>query len=103
MNCPGAVTRKGRTFPCTQTVSRTPAATSPRIERIVILELLDDPGAPRSRAELARHVSGSSGEPIDIDAAIDGLYTAGLVYVSGELVHPTLAARRIEQLYPLCI
>jgi hypothetical protein len=73
------------------------------IERVVILELLDDPNAPRSRAELARHVSGSKGEPIDIDPAIDGLYTAGLVYVSGELVQPTLAARRIDELYPLCI
>jgi hypothetical protein len=71
------------------------------IERVLILELLDDPDAPLSRAELARHVSGTRGEPIDIDSAIDGLYTAGLVYVSGELVLPTLAARRIDQLYPL--
>jgi hypothetical protein len=73
------------------------------IERVVILELLEDPNAPWSRAELARHVSGSHGEPIDINPAIDGLYTAGLVYVSDELVHPTLAARRIDQLYPLSI
>jgi len=73
------------------------------IERVVILELLEDPDASWSRAELARHVSGSQGEPIDIDPAINGLYTAGLVYVSGELVHPTLAARRIDQLYPLTI
>jgi hypothetical protein len=73
------------------------------IERVVILELLEDPNAPWSRAELARHVSGSHGEPIDIGPAIDGLYTAGLVYLSGELVHPTLAARRIDHLYPLCI
>jgi hypothetical protein len=73
------------------------------IERVVILELLEDPDASWSRAELARHVSGSKGEPIDIDPAIDGLYTAGLVYVTGELVHPTLAARRLDELYPLCI
>jgi hypothetical protein len=73
------------------------------IERVLILELLDDPDAPLSRAELARHVSGTRGEPIDIAPAIDGLYTAGLVYVCGELVHPTLAARRIDELYPLCI
>jgi hypothetical protein len=43
------------------------------------------------------------GEQIDIEAAIDGLYAAGLVHVRGELVHPTLAARRVDQLYPLSI
>lgn len=84
-------------------IENTCAEIDATIERVVILELLDDPTAPRSRAELARHVSGSKGEPIDIDPAIDGLYTAGLVYVTGELVHPTLAARRIDQLYPLTI
>ncbi|HEV7529170.1 MAG TPA: hypothetical protein VGO29_09770 [Solirubrobacteraceae bacterium] len=73
------------------------------IERVVILELLDDRDAPLSRAELARHVSGSKCEPIDIDPAIDGLYAAGLVHVCGELVQATLAARRIDQLYPLSI
>jgi hypothetical protein len=73
------------------------------IERVVILELLTGRDAPRSRAELARHVSGSKGEPIDIDPAIDGLYTAGLVHVCGDLVHASLAARRIDDLYPLSI
>ena len=73
------------------------------IERVVILELLTDRESPWSRAELARHVSGSRGEPIDIDPAIDGLYTAGLVHVCGDLVHASLAARRIDDLYPLCI
>jgi hypothetical protein len=73
------------------------------IERVVILALLTDRESPWSRAELARHVSGSKGEPVDIDPAIDGLYTAGLVHVCGELVHASLAARRVDELYPLCI
>jgi len=73
------------------------------IERVVILALLTDRESPWSRSELARHVSGSKGEPIDIDPAIDGLYTAGLIHVAGELVHASLAARRIDDLYPLNI
>jgi hypothetical protein len=73
------------------------------IEGVVLLQLLSECGAPSSRAELARRISGSRGEPVDIDPAIDGLYAAGLVHVSGELVSPSLAARRVDELYPLCV
>jgi hypothetical protein len=73
------------------------------IEGVVLLQLLSESGAPASRAELARRISGSRGAPVDIDPAIDGLYAAGLVHVAGELVSASLAARRVDELYPLCI
>lgn len=74
------------------------AALGSEIERIVLTLLLASGYTPLSRAELLREVSGPSSDPIDIGGAIDSLYAAGLVNVSGELLTPSLAARRMDEL-----
>ena len=57
------------------------------IERIVMMVLLLGSGhGPWSLAGLQREISGATGDPIDITDAIDELYGAGLVHVSGGLV-----------------
>jgi len=68
------------------------------IERILLTLLLASDYTPLSRAGLQREVSGSEREQIDISGAIDSLYGAGLINVSGELVIPSLAARRMDEL-----
>lgn len=60
--------------------------------------LLASDYTPLSRAELQREVSGAEREQIEISGALDSLYAAGLINVSGELVIPSLAARRMDEL-----
>ena len=67
-------------------------------ERIVMMVLLASGHSPWSRAELQRELSGSRGDPIDVTDAIDELYGAGLVHVSGDLITPTRAARLMDEL-----
>jgi hypothetical protein len=71
-------------------------------ERVVLMVLLGDEH-PWTRAELEREVAGTKGKPGDVSTAINSLYTAGLVHLSGELVIPTRPARRMEELNPGCI
>jgi hypothetical protein len=66
--------------------------------RIVMMVLLSSEHSPWSLAELQREISGSKGDPIDITDAIDELYAAGLVHVSGALVTPTRAACLMDEL-----
>jgi hypothetical protein len=66
--------------------------------RVVMMVLLSSGHSPWSLSELQREISGSKGDAIDITDAIDELYGAGLVHVSGGLVTPTRAARRMDEL-----
>jgi hypothetical protein len=68
------------------------------IERILLTLLLASDYTPLSRTELQREVSGSEREQIEISGALDSLYAAGLINVSGELIIPSLAARRMDEL-----
>ena len=67
-------------------------------EAAVMMVLLSDEHSPWSRAELEREVAGVSGNPLDVTDAINRLYAAKLVNLSGELVTPTRAARRMDEL-----
>jgi hypothetical protein len=68
------------------------------VERIVMIALLASGHSPFSRAELEREVSGSKDKPIDVSDAIEHLYAAGLVNVSGSLVVPSRAALHMDEL-----
>jgi hypothetical protein len=68
------------------------------IERIILTLLLASDYTPLSRAELGREVSGSEQQPVEISGALESLYAAGLINVAGELVLPSLAARRMDEL-----
>lgn len=74
------------------------AAIATETQRIVMMVLLSGDPGPWSRAELHREIQGSRGEPIDVDEAIDALYGAGLIHVSDELIHPSRAARVMDEL-----
>ncbi len=69
-------------------------------QRIVLMTLLASEQGPWTREELQREISGSKHEPIDPSDAIDDLYSAGLVHVSGEFVTPTRAAWLMDELKP---
>jgi hypothetical protein len=66
--------------------------------RLVMMVLLSSEHSPWSLSELQREISGAKGDPIDITDAIDELYGAGLVHVSGGLVTPTRAACLMDEL-----
>lgn len=67
-------------------------------QRIVMMVLLTGGAGPWSRDELQREIEGSRCEAVDVGEAIDTLYGAGLIHVSGELVTPTRAARLMAEL-----
>ena len=67
-------------------------------EAVVMMLLLESEHSPWTRTELEREIAGVKGNPIEVTDAIDNLHGSGLVHVSGELVTPTRAARRIEEL-----
>jgi hypothetical protein len=60
--------------------------------------LLESEHSRWSRAELEREVAGAKGNPLDVTDAVNRLYASGLVHLPGELVTPTRAARRTDEL-----
>ena len=68
-------------------------------ERVALM-LLFEYEHPWTRAELEREIAGTKGKPGNVSTAIDSLYAAGLVHLSGEMVIPTRPARRMEELNP---
>ena len=73
-------------------------------ERLALLVLLDtDCCCLWSRDELERELLRDKGNRVHAAGAIDNLYAAGLVHLSGDLVLPTRPLRRVDELYPLCI
>ena len=74
------------------------AAIANEVERIVMFALLSSGHGPFSRVELEREVSGSKEKAIDVEDAIENLYAAGLLNVTGDLITPSRAARYFDAL-----
>jgi hypothetical protein len=68
-------------------------------ERVALLLLFESEHA-WTRAELEREIAGTRGKPGHVGSAIESLYAAGLVHLSGELVTPTRPAWHMEELNP---
>jgi hypothetical protein len=67
-------------------------------ERTVMMVLLSGDHEPYTRADLQREVAGAKGDPLAVIDAFNSLYSAGLVHFTGELVTPTRAARKMDEL-----
>jgi hypothetical protein len=80
------------------TESSEPAAASDsRLERAIVLALLDDADTRRrwSRAELSEDLGTDQRQ---LQGALDGLLGAGVICTAEELLWPSAAARRLDQL-----
>jgi hypothetical protein len=67
-------------------------------ERTVMMVLLSGEHEPWTRADLQREVAGTKGDPLAVIDAINDLFGAGLVHFTAELVTPTRAARKMDEL-----
>jgi hypothetical protein len=67
-------------------------------ERTVMMELLSGPHDSWTRSELQREIAGTRGDPVAVSDAIRQLHGAGLLHITGELVTPTRAARKMDEL-----
>jgi hypothetical protein len=67
-------------------------------EAAVMWRLLSSEHGSWSRAELERDVAGVNGKPLEVADAINRLYAVGLIHLAGELVFPSLPARRMDEL-----
>ncbi|HME04209.1 MAG TPA: hypothetical protein VKG38_14405 [Solirubrobacteraceae bacterium] len=74
----------------------------PRVERVVILQLLrDDHGDRWSRAALEVEIANV--EPLDITDALARLDQEGIVQISGDSVSASRAVRRLDELELIAI
>jgi hypothetical protein len=74
------------------------AASDPRLERAIVLALLndeDDTGRRCSRRELSQELGA---EEQHLQGALDGLLGAGVVCAGGDLLWASAAARRLDEL-----
>jgi hypothetical protein len=67
-------------------------------ERTVMMVLLSGDHEPYTRADLQREVAGAKDDPLAVIDALNSLYSAGLVHFTDELVTPTRAARKMDEL-----
>jgi hypothetical protein len=67
-------------------------------ERTVMMVLLAGEHDPWTRADLQREIAGTRYDPVGVIDAINSLYGAGLVHFTGDLVTPTRAARKMDEL-----
>jgi hypothetical protein len=74
------------------------SAVADQVQRIVMIALLGSGHSTLSRAELEREVSGSKDNRVDVSDAIENLYVAGLVNVSGDSVSASRAALALDEL-----
>ncbi len=77
--------------------SRPEAASDPRLERAIVLALLDDEDVRRrwSRAELSENLGADPGQ---LQEALNSLLGAGVICAAEERLWPSAAARRLEEL-----
>ena len=77
--------------------SRPEAASDPRLERAIVLALLDDEDVRRrwSRAELSEDLDTDPGQ---LQEALDSLLGAGVICAAEERLWPSAAARRLDEL-----
>jgi hypothetical protein len=69
-----------------------------QVEQAVMMVLLAGEHTPWTRSELEREISGPHRNPLDVTDAIDNLYGAGLLHITGQLVTPSRAAKRMDDL-----
>ncbi|HEV2974933.1 MAG TPA: hypothetical protein VGX69_08025 [Solirubrobacteraceae bacterium] len=67
-------------------------------QRTVMMVLFSGEHEPWSRAELQRDIAGTRSDPDVVADAIRELHGAGLLNITGELVTPTRAARKMDEL-----
>lgn len=67
-------------------------------QRAVMVVLLSGHHHPWSRAELEREIASVNGDRIAVADAINDLHGAGLLHITGELVTPTRAAQKMDEL-----
>jgi hypothetical protein len=89
--------RHRKEWPMHKESSRTEAASDPRLERAIVLALLDDDDVRRrwSRAELSEDLGADQGQ---LQGALDGLLAAGVICAAEEHLWPSAAARRLDEL-----
>ncbi len=76
--------------------SRPETASDPRLERAIVLALLDDDvQRRRSRAELSEDLGTDQGQ---IQEALNGLLGAGVICAAEERLWPSAAVRRLDEL-----
>jgi hypothetical protein len=67
-------------------------------QRTVMMVILLGEHDPWTRDELGREIAGTRRDPIDVADAIRELHGAGLLHITCELVTPTRAARKMDEL-----
>lgn len=67
-------------------------------QRTVMMVILLGEHDPWTRAELEREIAGTKGDPVAVADAIRELHGSGLLHITGELVTPTRAARKMDEL-----
>jgi hypothetical protein len=72
-----------------------------RLERAVVLELLDDDGEPRHSLAQLREQLGAGAE--ELDAAVAALHAAGVLCLQDGLTWAAPAARRLDELELIAI
>jgi hypothetical protein len=71
-------------------------ASNPRLERAIVLALLDDNALRRwSRTELSEDLATDQQQ---LQGALDGLLGAGVICAGEELLWPSAAVRRLDEL-----
>jgi hypothetical protein len=67
-------------------------------QRTVMILILLGEHEPWTRGELELEIAGTRRDPLDVADAIQELHGAGLLHITGELVTPTRAARKMDEL-----
>jgi hypothetical protein len=67
-------------------------------QRTVMILILLGEHEPWTHGELEREIAGTRRDPLDVADAIRELHGAGLLHITGELVTPTRAARKMDEL-----
>jgi hypothetical protein len=67
-------------------------------QSVVMMVLLSGEHEPWTQAELEREIAGTRGDPVAVADAIRELHGAGLLNITGELVTPTRAAQKMNEL-----
>ncbi|HWF31071.1 MAG TPA: hypothetical protein VG188_00750 [Solirubrobacteraceae bacterium] len=77
--------------------SRPETASDPRLERAIVLALLDDEDVRRrwSRAELSEDLGADQAQ---MQEALDGLLGSGVICAAEERLWPSAAVRRLDEL-----
>jgi hypothetical protein len=81
--------------------SEPPASGDPRLERAVVLELLDDDDEQRRSMAQLRDELGAGAD--ELDAAVNALHAAGVLCLEDGLAWAAPAARRLDELELIAI